>query len=109
MKPKKSASHHAGASAVFWTARARDELRAIGDYIARDDPRAAERWVLRLVQAIEAVALLPSSGREVPELGRPEIREVIERNYRIVYRLRDQTVEVLTVFEGHKLLGEIDE
>jgi plasmid stabilization system protein ParE len=94
---------------VVWTTRARDELRAIGEYIARDDPRAAERWVLRLVHAVEAVSALPSSGREVPELGRPEIREVIEGNYRIVYRLSDSTLAVLTVFEGHKLLDGIDE
>lgn len=65
--------------------------------------------MLRLVHAIEAVSSLPSSGREVPELGRPEIREVIEGNYRIVYRLRDHTLAVLTVFEGHKLLDGIDE
>ena len=51
--------------------------------------------MLRLVHAIEAVSSLPSSGREVPELGRPEIREVIEGNYRIVYRLRDHTLAVL--------------
>lgn len=65
--------------------------------------------MLRLVRAVEAVSSLPSSGREVPELGRPEIREVIERNYRIVYRLGDARLEVLTVFEGHRLLGDLDE
>jgi mRNA-degrading endonuclease RelE of RelBE toxin-antitoxin system len=40
----------------------------------------------------------------VPELGRNDVREVIIRGYRIVYRVGDETVEVLTVFESHRLL-----
>jgi len=42
----------------------------------------------------------------VPELRREDVREVIEGNYRIVYRVTKASVEVLTVFEGHHLLPE---
>jgi toxin ParE1/3/4 len=47
-------------------------------------------------------------GRMVPEIARPEIRELIHRKYRIVYRVKESGVEILTVFEGHRLL-RIDE
>ncbi len=40
----------------------------------------------------------------VPDLSRIELRELIEGNYLIVYRLLDSSIIILTVFEGHKLL-----
>ncbi len=44
------------------------------------------------------------AGRVVPELDRDDIREVIVRGYRIVYLVGDASVEILSVFEGHRLL-----
>jgi plasmid stabilization system protein ParE len=38
----------------------------------------------------------------VPDVPGRELRELIEGNYRIVYRLNESTVEILTVFEAHK-------
>jgi len=39
----------------------------------------------------------------VPELERPDVREVFVGAYRIVYRIADESLLVLTVFDGHKL------
>lgn len=39
----------------------------------------------------------------VPEHTRPELREVLLRSYRIVYWVDDEAIEILTVFEGHRL------
>jgi toxin ParE1/3/4 len=44
----------------------------------------------------------------VPELQRPDIREVFLRTYRIVYRIRANAIDVLTVFEGHRLFEADD-
>jgi hypothetical protein len=44
----------------------------------------------------------------VPEIDADHMREIIEGKYRIVYRLRQKSVEILTVMEGHKLLKEDD-
>jgi hypothetical protein len=46
--------------------------------------------------------------RIVPEIGRSDVREVFLRTYRIVYRVLDEGIVVLTVVEGHRLLGELD-
>jgi plasmid stabilization system protein ParE len=43
-------------------------------------------------------------GRVVPELANPDIRELLFKKYRIVYRLKANCIEILTVFEGHRLL-----
>jgi plasmid stabilization system protein ParE len=45
----------------------------------------------------------PLAGRVVPEKGDQEIHEVFVRNYRIVYRVGEDAIYVLTVFEGHRL------
>jgi len=44
----------------------------------------------------------------VPEVGREDVRELIEGNYRIVYRVRGKAVDLLTIFEGHKLFQSAD-
>jgi plasmid stabilization system protein ParE len=50
----------------------------------------------------------PRSGRVVPEVGRDAIREIIVQHYRVVYRLRTNEVEILTVHHGARLLRELD-
>jgi len=50
----------------------------------------------------------PRIGRTVPEIANPDIRELLFKKYRIVYRVSKNTVEILTVFEGHRLL-RVDE
>lgn len=40
----------------------------------------------------------------MPEISNPDIREIITKNYRIVYKIRPNSIAILTVFEGHKLL-----
>ncbi len=50
---------------------------------------------------------MPRAGRIVPELGREDIREVLEGTYRIVYQIKGSTIDVLVVFEGHRLLRAI--
>lgn len=91
-----------------WTQRAADDLVAIGEYIAADDPAAARAWVERLRQRAVRASRAPRAGRVVPELGREDGREVFQRSYRIVYRVVDRGIVVLTVFEGHRLLGGLD-
>jgi addiction module RelE/StbE family toxin len=85
-----------------WTERARRDLLAIGRYIARDNPAAARQWVERLRERARQAAVAPLAGRVVPELQRDDIREVFLRTYRIVYRVREEAIDVLTVFEGHR-------
>jgi plasmid stabilization system protein ParE len=46
----------------------------------------------------------PEIGRVVPEYNKPEIRELIYRNYRIVYRTKPDFIEIITVFQGSRIL-----
>jgi plasmid stabilization system protein ParE len=65
-------------------------LREIAEFIAGDNPPAAERFGQRLIDEAEATALHPLAGRMVPEFGIAAIRERIHRSYRIVYEIRER-------------------
>jgi len=90
--------------ALIWSARARRELREIGEYIALDKPLAARQWVETLAAVAERATELPFAGRRVPEYERDDVREMIKRGYRVIYRVSDTQVEIITVSEGHRLL-----
>jgi plasmid stabilization system protein ParE len=89
---------------IVWTDQAYLRLAEIEDFVARDRPEAAERLVARLIDRADVLAHQPSLGRALPELPHSGLRELVEGNYRIVYRLREGEVEILTVFEGHRRL-----
>lgn len=93
---------------VVWTEQAFIRLAEIQDYVAADSPGAAAQLLERLIELAEAVARFPASGRRLPELPRTSFREVIEGNYRIVYRVRGRVLEINTVFEGHRQLPADD-
>ena len=95
-------------SAVRWTEKAAGDLLAIGEYIAVDRPAAARAWVERLRECGGRAAENPRAGRVVPEIGREDVREILLRSYRIVYRVAPRGIVVLTVFEGHRLLEGLD-
>jgi len=92
---------------VTWSREAGENLADIEEFIARDSVERATRFVDALIDYAGAIlADNPKSGRSVPEIGNPDIRELIYQGYRIVYRLNGDRIEILTVFEGHRLLRQ---
>ncbi len=83
---------------IVWTDLSVFDLKEIFDYIAKDSKRYAENQVRRIKSKTVILKLEPELGRVVPELEINEIRELIEGNYRIVYRiLNKDLVEILTI------------
>ena len=91
-----------------WSKRASADLRATGRFIARRSRKASEAWIERLVLRAGDASVIPLAARVVPECARTVVREVFLRSYGIVYRVDDGGIFVLTVFEGHRLMGKID-
>ena len=90
-----------------WTPQAADDLEVATEFIARDSPRYASLFAMSVIQAVEQLEHFPASGRIVPEKNDPSIRELIHRGYRIIYRLRDQTVELLAIHHASRPLDLI--
>ena len=89
---------------LFWTPQSIQDLESIQEYIDNDSPQYANLMIDRLLAAVDHLLEFPESGRIVPEFYRSELREVLYRNYRIVYRLSETKIEVLTVFHGSRNL-----
>ncbi len=89
---------------LVWTRPALTDVREIRAYVARDSPRYGRVVVERLFAAVDRLREHPLSGRVVPELGQPTLREVIEPPYRIVYRVRADVLEVLAVVHSARPL-----
>ena len=82
---------------VFWTDAAFGQLESIRDYFARTSPEYAQKLVERLVNRSEKVADFPRSGRMVPEYEIDEVRQVIEGQYRIIYLIKEDQIEILAL------------
>ncbi len=89
---------------VVWSKEALRRLIEIEEYISLDNPERAVHFVDRLIERAEQIKDYPYQGRVVPEFAVNEIREVFVKTYRIVYRISENSIEILTVYEGHKLL-----
>jgi len=89
---------------LLWTKEALLRLQEIEEYISRDNPVAAIEFVDKLISVAETLVDNPKKGRAVPELSLDTIRELLHKNYRIVYLVKKSSVDILTVFEGHQLL-----
>lgn len=85
---------------VHWTDTAEEHLDAIYAYIALDSPEYAKRMVDRITRRSQQIANFPLSGRKVPEYNLEQIREVIEDPYRIIYHIKPDQIDVLTVIHG---------
>ena len=84
---------------VIWTRPALRELEAIGDYIARHNQTAALRIVQRIRQQVRQLGKHPHLGRA----GRiHDTRELVVTNtpFIVPYRVRNESIEVLSVFHG---------
>jgi toxin ParE1/3/4 len=89
---------------IYWTRQSQEDLREIRAYISRDAPATAEAFVRRLRASVGRLKEFPESGQIVPELGRENIRELLRGNYRVIYRVGPNRVDILAVYHSAKLL-----
>jgi plasmid stabilization system protein ParE len=89
---------------TVWSPLAVDRVSEIAGYIAQDNPVAAESWINTVFKKVEDLKAFPESGRIVPETDNKTIRELIYGNYRIIYRLEEKRLSVLTVRHGKQVL-----
>jgi len=93
---------------IIWSPLAIDRASEIAEYIARDKPSAAEKWVNTVFSKVEQLKSSPEIGRVVPEIKNDQFRELIYGNYRIIYRIEKTQISILTIRHGKQILP-IDE
>lgn len=89
---------------VHWTDNSIANLLDIFEYISHDSPIYAKQIIDRITRRSEQITSFPASGRMVPEYEAENIREIIEKPYRIIYQIKSDQIDVLTVVHCAKLL-----
>lgn len=92
---------------VLWSANAAEHLDAIFQYIASDSTVYALKTVDEITRRSEQIAQYPLSGRIVPEYNLAQIREVLYRDYRIIYYIKPDQIEVVAVIRSRMHLTDI--
>ena len=89
---------------IQWSPLAIERVAEIAAFIAEDNPCAAEKWVRAAFARVGQLRQFPKSGRRIPESPRPDLRELVWGNYRIVYRREARRISILTVRHVKQIL-----
>lgn len=94
---------------LIWAPSARLDLKELASYIGESRPRASASFVKNVFCAVEHLADFPKSGRVVPEFDDPNIREVIRKPCRIVYRVKPQRriVEIVRIWHAARGIPQL--
>ena len=95
---------------VWWSATAEKDLLSIIEYIARENPLQASKKFREIKKRVESLSAFPDRGRIVPELqdqGITLYRELVIGPWRIMYRVSDNIVYVLSVLDSRQNVEDI--
>lgn len=89
---------------VRWTERASKDALLIYDYVADHSENYADSVYARILRRPYQLIDNPESGSIVPEYNRPDVRELLVHSFRLIYRLTETEIRILTVIHGSRLL-----
>lgn len=91
---------------VIFTDRFLERIEECTDYIALDHIPTAVKWARGVFDHCRKLSEHPESGRIVPEFKRTEIRELIHGDYRLVYELKTNQIDMLTIWHTRQMLPD---
>ena len=89
---------------VVWTEIAIDDLKSIHDFISKDSKIYADRLIEKIIARVDQIENFPKAGRVVPEFDSELLRELIEGNYRIIYKINQDEIGIVRVHHSARLL-----
>src|SRR6056297_3316390 len=93
---------------IEWSPLSIQRANEIAEYIALDSLEESNKWRQDLINRVEQLTEFPKSGRVVPELNDILTRELIFGNYRIIYRISENKIFILTIRHIRQILSEDD-
>lgn len=94
---------------IIWSPQAASNLEEICDYISKDSEYYAVLFAKRVIKIIKTIPGSPRLGRIVPEYNDENLRERIYGNYRIIYRIKQEVIEIAAICHGSRLLENVFE
>ncbi len=95
---------------VVWAEIAENDLVKIIEYIAKDSPSIALKILRKIRKQTKALTVFPERCRVVPELNDHGIniyREMVIEPWRILYRVSDSKIFVLSVVDSRRNIEDI--
>lgn len=89
---------------IIWSEFAVEDLKSIHDYISKDSKVYAARFVEKIISRVGQLENNPQSGRVVPEFNIETLRELIEGNYRIIYKVNSDFIGIVRVHHSARQL-----
>lgn len=83
---------------------ASEDLQIIIDFISKDSPSYAKIFTKNILKSIQHLKKYPKMGRIVPEANDENIRELLFKNYRIIYFIKEDTIEIYSFLHGNRRL-----
>jgi len=93
---------------IKWSHRARQDLRDLRDYVAKDSTYYARQFTDRLIFSTEKLIAHSRLGRKVPETDQDDIRELIFHDYRIIYLIKSDHLYIVTIIHGSRDLTQLE-
>ncbi len=91
---------------IIFTERFLRRIEEYSDFIALNDISKAVQWARGVYERCEQLRSQPKSGRMVPEFNRSEIRELIHGNYRLIYEIKTNQIDMLTIWRSSQELTD---
>lgn len=91
-----------------WAESAVKDLDIICNYIAEDSEEYARMFARSIIDSVETAAAFPYSGRVVPEMNNEMLREKVLTNYRIIYRINNDSIEVVRIIHNARNFKDIN-
>ncbi len=92
---------------IEWTAVAIRDLDSLLNYISQDSEIYAISFIEKIITAVEKLEDFPEIGRIVPEANDSNIRELLFRDFRIIYRIKDEQVQIVTIIRASRDLSNL--
>lgn len=90
---------------ITWTEKAKEDLANLVEFWSNVSENSAKLQIQRIFDKVQLIAAFPRSGRVVPEMGHPEVRELIVGYYRLVYYIvSDTQIDILLVHHSARPL-----
>lgn len=82
---------------IKYKQQARENLKQIREYISRDSIYYANKTIKEIIEKTKYLLMFPYMGRKVPEYNNSNLRELIYKSYRILYKV-NSNIYILEIF-----------
>ena len=93
---------------IRWSPKGGDSFEEICEYIAKDSPHYARLFAREINQQIKNLEKFPNIGQPVPECANKNYLQIPYKSYRIIYRVKDNMIEIGLIIHGARILPELE-